>query len=344
MVGSPSTVDRDSRASRLDHRPRFSSPRFLCSVPQADTPAVLWATEFLLSVEVHNVKLCKRLGKCAYTDLTGLLPDTQSLYIWGSLAIVHNHSLNPDKFHPRGLPCIYVGTGCLENVHGGKFLDPATGRYLFSTNMTVNENFLPFRELESNPAAVRDCFGISAFRHLVAWTLINKRVRKCFDNAWHLGTIRSFNLRKAWFVIQYSDGVEEYTPSEIAMIFFGEPLSNVFYTAFNLALLVALNVFTVPLPDDFALEAHSMTHTAVSALFGGIAYSATAGDQLSPVLAYMVLVPKTDNQAQHQACAVYWNASKTVCLDRHRELNAHSNVDRPDASVQVLDTKWVFDL
>jgi hypothetical protein len=24
-------------------------------------------------------------------------------------------------------------------------------------------------ELESNPAAVRGCFGISAFRHLVAW-------------------------------------------------------------------------------------------------------------------------------------------------------------------------------
>jgi hypothetical protein len=49
-----------------------------------------------------------------------------------------------------------------------------------------------------------------------------------------------------------------------------------------------LNEFTVPLPDDFALEAHLMTHTAVSALFGGIAYSATAGDQISPVLACMI--------------------------------------------------------
>jgi hypothetical protein len=81
------------------------------------------------------------------------LPDAQFLYICGSLAIVHNHFLNPDILHPRGLPCIYVGTGCLENFHGGKFLDPATGRYLFSTNMTVDEKFLPFRELESNPAA-----------------------------------------------------------------------------------------------------------------------------------------------------------------------------------------------
>jgi hypothetical protein len=65
---------------------------------------------------------------------------------------------------------------------------------------------------------------------------VNKRVCKCFDNAWHLGTIRSFNLRQAWFVIQYSDGVNNYIPSEIAMIFFGEPLSNAFYMAFNIAL------------------------------------------------------------------------------------------------------------
>jgi hypothetical protein len=88
--------------------------------------------------------------------------------------------------------------------------------------------------------------------------------------------------------------VEEYTPSEIAMIFFEEPLSNAFYMAFKIALPVALNVFTVPLPDDFSLEAHSMTHTAVSAMFGGIAYSATAGDQLSPVMACMVN-PKSAN-------------------------------------------------
>jgi hypothetical protein len=74
----------------------------------------------------------------------------------------------------------FDGTGCLENVHGEKFLDPATGSYLCSTNMTVDAKFLPFRELESNPSAARDCFGISAFRHLVALTLVKKRVRKMF--------------------------------------------------------------------------------------------------------------------------------------------------------------------
>ena len=31
-------------------------------------------------------------------------------------------------------------------------------------------------------------------------------------------------------------------------------------------------------------------------------------------------------------------------MDRHAELNAHDDVDRPDPSVQILDSKWVFDL
>uniref|UniRef100_A0A7S0MSU5 Reverse transcriptase Ty1/copia-type domain-containing protein n=1 Tax=Cryptomonas curvata TaxID=233186 RepID=A0A7S0MSU5_9CRYP len=65
---------------------------------------------------------------------------------------------------------------------------------------------------------------------------------------------------------------------------------------------------------------------------------------LFPLAGDSVLIPKTDQQAQKQPCAPYWNADKELCLARHRELHAHDDVDRPDASVQVLDTKWVFDL
>jgi hypothetical protein len=56
------------------------------------------------------------------------------------------------------------------------------------------------------------------------------------------------------------------TPSEIVMIFLGEPLSNAFYMAFKIALNalpVALSVFTVPLPDDFSLEAHSDSYSCI---------------------------------------------------------------------------------
>jgi hypothetical protein len=112
----------------------------------ANSPSVLWPPEFLLSVQLHNLKLHKDHDVCPYFDLTGLQPDTQFIFIWGCLAIVHNHAVNPDKFRSRGLPCIYVGTGYFENVHGGKFLDPVTGKYIFSTNMTITETFMPFSE------------------------------------------------------------------------------------------------------------------------------------------------------------------------------------------------------
>jgi len=129
----------------------------------ANTPSDLWAHNFLLSVEVHNLKLHAGADVCPYFDLTGLAPDSQFIFIWGCLAIVHNHSVNPDKFYPRGLPCIYLGTGYFEGVHGAKFLNPSTGKLVFSTNMTVSEHFLPFKELVSNPGAVRDCFGLLGF-------------------------------------------------------------------------------------------------------------------------------------------------------------------------------------
>ena len=61
----------------------------------ANSPSVFWAPEFLLSVELHNIKLRKDSEVCPYFDLTGLMPDTQFIFIWGCLAIVHNHAVNP---------------------------------------------------------------------------------------------------------------------------------------------------------------------------------------------------------------------------------------------------------
>jgi hypothetical protein len=48
---------------------------------------------------------------------------------------------------------------------------------------------------------------------------------------------------------------------------------------------------------------------------------------LFPLAGESVLIPKTDNQAQKQPCAPYWNADQELCLARHRELHAHDNVD-----------------
>jgi hypothetical protein len=334
----------------------------------AVTPSVLWGHNFLLSVEVHNLKLHAGSAVCPYFDLTGLAPDSQFIFIWGCLAVVHNHSDNPDKFYPRGLPCIYLGTGYFEGVHGAKFLNPATGQLLFSTNMTVSEHFLPFKELVSNPGAVRDCFGLVGFRNLVAWTLVNKRVRKCFNGTWYIGTVVSFNMQRQWFAVKYCDGTEEYSASELALIYYSEMLPSAFFLAFELVVPVPVALHAGFLCSAFlALSGTVSVDHKFCSLLAQVAYSADAQDQLDPVLACLihakpavyrsvvlnpnfplagdsVLIPKTDRQAQKQPCAPYWNADKELCLARHRELHAHDDVDRPSSSVQVLDTKWVFDL
>ena len=332
----------------------------------SDTPSVLWGHNFLLSVQVHNIKLHVGNDVCPYFDLTGLQPDTQFIYIWGCLAVVHNHTANPDKFYPRGLPCVYLGTGYFECVHGAKFLNPATGQLLFSTNMTVSEHFLPFKELVSNPAAVRACFGVLGFCNLMAWSLVNKRVRKCFDGTWYIGTIQSYNVQRQWFAVKYSDGTEEYSPSELALIYYSEPLPSAFFMVFDLAVpsVVALHAGSLCSP---LLVSPGEAAVSLCSLMSQVAYSVDAQVQMGSVLACMlhakpavyrsvvlnplfplagesVLIPKTDQQAQKQPCAPYWNADEELCLARHRELHAHDDVDRPSSSVQVLETTWVFDL
>ena len=101
---------------------------------------------------------------------------------------------------------------------------------------------------------MRDCCGFFGFRHLTAWTVINKRVRKCFNGTWHIGTIKSFNLLHRWFALQYSYGLEEYTPSEISLIYFGDCLPRAFYMAFDIVLPSELVAANQALSTDFDLD------------------------------------------------------------------------------------------
>ncbi len=203
----------------------------------------------------------------------------------------------------------------------------------------------------------------------MAWILVNKRARKCFNGTWYIGTIISYNLQRQWFAVNYSDGTEEYSPSELVLIYYAELLPSAFFMAFDVALPVAVALHAGSLCTPLILSPR-VASVALCSLMGQAAYSVDAQDQLGSALACMihakpavyrsvvlnpnfplagesVLIPKTDHQgdqAQKQPIASYWNADKELCLARHRELHAHDDVNRPSASVQVLDTKWVFDI
>jgi len=304
-------------------------------------PAVLWLSIVLLSE-----------------------PDTQFIFIQCCLVIVHNHSVNPDKFYPRNLSCLYLGTGHFKNIHDAKILIPSTEQLL--TNRTINEHFLSFKQMANNPAAVRDCFGIIGFQNLVAWTLVNKRVCTCFD----IGTIVSINFQCQWFAVLCCDGAEEYSAFELALIFYLDVLPHSFFMVFDIAVPAALVIVTPCLSDDFQTALCSCMLKSpvllVASLLTEMDNSVGAEDKLSPLLAclihtepavcqcvvpntrenldgYSVLSTMTDRQAQKQPCAPYWNSAKDICLTRHVELHAHVDVDCPAAdSVLVLSTFWVF--
>ena len=154
----------------------------------------------------------------------------------------------------------------------------------------------------------------------------------------------------------------------MAVIYYSELLPSAFFLAFDLAvpIVAAAHVGSVCSPLT-VLSGEVSVNLELCSLLDQVAYSVDAQNQLTPILACMihakpavyrkvvvnplfplagesVLIPKTDRQAQKQPCAPYWNADKELCLARHRELHAHDDVDRPSPSVQVLDTKWVFDL
>ena len=230
--------------------------------------------------------------------------------------------------------------------------------------MTVSEHFLPFKELVSNPWAVLECFGLLGFWNLVAWIHVDTCVRKCFNGTWYIGTIVSYNLQQQWFAVQYCDGTEEYSLSESAVIHYTELLPSAFFLA--VPVMAAAHVGSL-CSHLTVLSGKVFFSGSLFSLLEQVAYSVDARDRLGPDLACVIHVkpavhrnvvlnpifplkresipiPTTYRQAQQQPCAPYWNVEKELCLARHHELHVHDDGASPSPSVQVLDTKWVFDL
>ena len=334
----------------------------------AQTPSVLWPHLFLLSVELHNLRVHKQASVCPYFLLTGLEPDKTFLHLWGCTIMVHRHNTPADKMADRGFTSVYLGTGSSHHHHAAKVLNPATGAVVFTTDYTTMEHFLPFKELTYDPGAVRECYGVLGFRNLVGWTMVGNRVRKSFNNRFWIGFVDSYHVRKTWcFRIKYSDGsIEEYTPSELASISYDAPLSKAFFLAFELvpplsdpvseiSVLSALLSSSVP-------ESPGSGLSSVSNLLATAPYSVDAHDSIFgllskpadvrhvvpnpafPLSGPSVLVPRTYLQAQQQPEAPYWEEARQVRLARHEELGVYDVVDHPHGNPLILDTKWVFDV
>ena len=119
----------------------------------------------------------------------------------------------------------------------------------------------------------------------MAWTLVDKLVRKCFNGTWYIGTIVSYNLQRQWFAVKYCDGTEEYSPSELAVIYYSELLPSAFFLAFDLAVPVVAvaHVGSVCSPLTVLSGAVSV-NLKLCSLLDQVAYSVDAQNQLTPIL------------------------------------------------------------
>lgn len=67
-------------------------------------------------------------------------PDISHLRIIGCRAYVHVPAANHRKLEPKRIPCWLVGYG--DSTKGWKMWDPATRKFIFSRDVTFNEDLL----------------------------------------------------------------------------------------------------------------------------------------------------------------------------------------------------------
>jgi hypothetical protein len=255
----------------------------------------------------------------------------------------------------------YPSKKCCLPIHGAQFPNPATGQFFFSTNTTVSDSFMSFKELVrlvSNPGFVR------VFQNLVVLVLVNQSVCKCFNSSWNIWTIHSYRPR-LWFADQYSGGSAEFSdydfdnlrllPSQLfnssnltvsagvtlhaeffcSPLIFQPGLSGIIFV--DLCSLLGQAVYCVDAQDHLGSVLSCMIHVKPTA------YCFVVLNSLFPLARESMFIPKTDQQAQKQPHASYLNTDTELFLARHCELHAYDDIDCPSSSVQMLDTKWLFD-
>ena len=112
-----------------------------------------------------------------------------------------------------------------DNRDSAQFLDPESGKTVFSNDYTIVSAMCPFKELTRAPQAVRDCIGPLGFKTMVGWLLLFNRVRKLFDQQWFISTIQTYNISQHTWKILWSDCTTEiFDASVLSEIWFGPPL------------------------------------------------------------------------------------------------------------------------
>jgi len=111
---------------------------------QASFPEIFWGDYVVTAAYLINRMPSRILsGKTPFESLFGKRPDIRHLRVFGCLCYVSTTGPQ-EKFGPRALSCVFMGYPTLQK--GYLVLDPSTGRFFVSRDVTFHEDVFPFKD------------------------------------------------------------------------------------------------------------------------------------------------------------------------------------------------------
>ncbi|GJR20896.1 cysteine-rich receptor-like protein kinase 8 [Tanacetum coccineum] len=143
ILHQTSCVDRPQQNGRVERKHRHILDTARALRLHSHLPLKFWGdcvttTTYL----INRIPSSVLKNKSPYEILLGQVPTYSHLRVFGCFAIVSNPSRIPDKFSPRGTPCVFLGYP--SNQKGYKFYHLQNHSTFVSRDATFYEHIFPF--------------------------------------------------------------------------------------------------------------------------------------------------------------------------------------------------------
>ena len=143
-----SCVDRPQQNGRVERKHRHILEEARALRFQSSLPLKFWGDCVTTATYLINrMSFSVLKNKSPYVMLLNKEPDYDHLKVFGCFAVATNPSRIPDKFAPRGVPCVFLGYPTHQK--GYKLYNLLTHSTFVSRDVEFHEHIFPFAESSS---------------------------------------------------------------------------------------------------------------------------------------------------------------------------------------------------
>lgn len=151
IVHETSCADTPQKNGRVERRHRNLLEMARAIRFQSGLPAQYWGECIMTVVHITNLLPTPVLNNVTpYEVLHSTKPKYSNLKAFGCLVIARNPSRNHDKFHPRGVPCAFIGYP--QKQKGYKLLNLLDNTVFVSRDTKFYEYIYPYQVFNSKTA------------------------------------------------------------------------------------------------------------------------------------------------------------------------------------------------